>query len=225
MAVLALVEDDPALRLLLTEILGRGHQVYALPDGAALTWLMADGTLPDLCLLDRSLPGEDGLAIARRLRTGPAGQGMGIIMLTGADAPDQRIEGLEDGADDYVTKPFSPADLTARVEAVLRRRRERAHLAFGPFALDRRQWRLTDGGGRVLDLSPTEVDLVAAFASHPDRPLGRDDILRLAPARDDPLDRSIDSRIGRLRRKLEAAGLPRGAIRTLRGKGYLYSTR
>lgn len=150
---------------------------------------------------------------------------MGIIMLTGACAAEQRIEGLEDGADDYVAKPFSPADLLARVEAVLRRRRERGHAGFGPFALDRRQWQVTDGAGRVLDLSPTEVDLVAAFASHPDQPLGRDDLLRPAPARDDPLDRSIDSRIGRLRRKLAAAGLPEDAIRTLRGQGHLYATR
>lgn len=224
MAILAYVEDDPGVRAMVADLLSASHQVHALPDAAALDRLLAQ-IAPDLCLLDRNLPGEDGLSIARRLRRHPRWQAMGIILLTGADAPGQLIEGLEDGADDYVTKPFSAADLSARIEAVLRRRRERAHLAFGPFALDLAAWRLLDGAGRVVELSPTEIDLVAAFATHADRPLTRDDLLRLAPARDDPLDRSIDSRVGRLRRKLEAAGLPVDAIRTLRGKGYLYATR
>ncbi len=195
---------------------GGPHRLRLAGSGVELDALMAEGRA-DLVLLDRSLPGEDGLAIAHRLR---AGMAPGIIMLTGAGAVEARVEGLA-VADDYVAKPFSLAELAARVEGVLRRRA--AGLSFGPLTVDLAAWRVVGAEG-PLDLSPTEVDLIAAFASRPDEPLTRDDLLRLAPARDDPEDRSIDSRIARLRRKLEGLGAG-DPIRTLRGFGYVYHTR
>lgn len=217
MAELILVDDDPALRAMLEDFFAGGsHRLRAVEEGGALD-LALDAAPADLALLDRGLPGEDGLAIARRLRaTRPA---MGIVMLTGAGALEARVEGLAI-ADDYVAKPFSLAELKARVEAVLRRRA--GGLAFGLLTVDLVGWRVLGPAG-PLDLSPTEVDLIAAFASRPDAPLSRDDLLRLAPAGDDVEDRSIDSRVSRLRRKLAALGLD--PIRTLRGSGYIYHTR
>ncbi len=218
MADLILVDDDPALRKMLADYFAGGPHRLRLARNSAECDALLRLAPADLLLLDRGLPGEDGLAIARRLRAGanpPA-----IIMLTGAGALDARIEGLA-VADDYVAKPFSLAELAARVDALLRRRQ--SDLSFGPLRVDRAAWRVSGPDG-PLDLSPTEVDLIAAFASRPDVPLTRDDLLRLAPARDDPEDRSIDSRVARLRRKLEALGCG-DPIRTLRGLGYIYHTR
>lgn len=218
MAELILLDDDPALRTMLWDYFATGpHRLRAAADPAAFAELLAAGPA-DLALIDRGLPGEDGLAIARRLRAErPA---LGLVMLTGAGEVAARIEGLA-VADDYVPKPFSLPELRARIEAVLRRRAK--GLAFGPLTVDLVAWQVTGPDGPV-GLTPGEVDLVAAFATHPDTPLSRDDILRLAPARDDPTDRSVDSRLSRLRRKLEAFGAG-DLIRTLRGAGYLYHTR
>lgn len=217
MAELILVEDDSGLQGMLADFFAAGpHRLRVAGDGRELDALLA--AMPaDLVLLDLGLPGEDGLAIARRLRAGIA---PAIIMLTGKGAVDERVEGLA-LADDYVAKPFSLLELAARVDAVLRRRA--AGLAFGPLSVDLAAWRVVGPKG-PLDLSPTEIDLIAVFASRPDVPLTRDELLRLAPARDDPEDRSIDSRIARLRRKLEALGIT-DPIRTLRGFGYVYHTR
>lgn len=218
MAELILVDDDAALRAMVADYFTAGaHRLRAVADGTALDAALAEAPA-DLALLDRGLIGEDGLGIARRLRAQrPA---MGIVMLTGADGLEARIEGLS-VADDYVAKPFSLAELVARVEAVLRRRS--GGLAFGALTVDLVGWRVMGPDG-ALDLSPTEVDLIAAFASRPDTPLDRDDLLRLAPARDDVEDRSIDSRVSRLRAKLAALGIG-DPIRTLRGFGYVYHTR
>lgn len=218
MAELILVDDDDALRAMVADYFDRGaHRLRVAGDAVALDAALAAAPA-DLVLLDRGLPGEDGLAIARRLRR--ERPEMGIMMLTGAGALEARVEGLA-VADDYVAKPFSLAELVARVEAVLRRRV--GGLAFGALTVDLAGWRVLGPAG-PLDLSPTEVDLVAAFASRADTPLHRDDLLRLAPARDDVEDRSIDSRVSRLRRKLADLGVE-DPIRTLRGFGYVYHTR
>lgn len=218
MAELILVDDDPALRAMVADYFSDGtHRLRTVADGTELRAALAEGPA-DLALLDRGLPGEDGLAIAAGLRaTRPA---LGIVILTGACDLDARIEGLA-VADDYVAKPFSLAELAARIDAVLRRRA--GGLTFGPLTVDLAGWRVLGPDGS-LELSPTEIDLIAAFASRPDVPLDRDEILRLAPARDDVEDRSIDSRVSRLRRKLAALGID-DPIRTLRGFGYLYHTR
>ncbi len=222
MADLIAVDDEPALcRMLEDGLSGLGHRVRAVPGAAALTRELARG-LPDLVLLDIGLADGDGLALARQLR---AGHDFGIIMLTGADRLEPLVSGLDGGADDYVTKPFLMRELNARIQAVLRRRRLSAQdiLPFGTLSVDLRRWRVMDASGAEIALFPTEIDLIAAFASNPGRVLDRDDLLQLAPGHgDDPLDRSIDSRIARLRRKLAAAGHDSGAIEVSRGAGYIY---
>ncbi|SOC36757.1 two-component system OmpR family response regulator/two-component system phosphate regulon response regulator OmpR [Rhizobium subbaraonis] len=222
MADLIIVDDDQALRYMLADSLSlAGHDIRLAGDAGELATHLA-GRAPELVLLDISLPGEDGLSIARRLQA----QGdIGIIMLTAADDVVDRIVGLEIGADDYVVKPFSIAELKARIDAVLRRRRARGDkiVPFGSFSLDLRRWRLLTAGGSDLGLFPTEIDLVAAFATNPGKLLSRDEILRLAPAHgSDPTDRSIDTRIARLRRKLEDNGADPDLIETARGNGYIY---
>lgn len=221
MARLIVVDDEPAFRDMVAGFLvSAGHGVRATGDGSGLRRLLAEEPA-DLVLLDLGLPGEDGLSIARDLR---ARHGCGIIMLTGADGVIDRVVGLEIGADDYVTKPVSLPELAARVEAVMRRRRTLGtRVAFGAFTLDLKAWTVTDPQGLEMDLSAAEIDLIAAFATNPGKVLTRDDILRLAPAQgDDPMDRSIDSRIARLRRKLERRGVEGDLIGTARGAGYVY---
>ena len=228
MAQLIVVDDEPDLRAMLIDYLTlAGHAVRAAPDGPTLRRLVAEARA-DLVVLDVGLPGEDGFWLARWLREH---HDPGIVMLTGADTVIDRVVGLEVGADDYLGKPFDPAELRARIEAVLRRRGPMAAgralpegmLAFGPYRFDPRRFRLTDVAGAEVPLAPMELDLVAAFATHPRRALTREDLLRLAPARDgDTFDRSIDNRITRLRRKLERDPAKPELIKTVRGAGYIF---
>lgn len=222
MASLIIVDDDEALSRMLDEALGMaGHDVRLAAGAGELAIVLAE-RLPDLVVLDVSLPGEDGLSIARRLRRD---HDFGIIMLSGADTVIDRVAGLEVGADDYVTKPFSLRELAARVEAVLRNRRFTGDgvVPFGALTLDLRRWKLFEPNGDEVRLFPTEIDLIAAFATNPGKVLSRDDILRLAPAHgDSPADRSVDTRMTRLRRKLEQLGHDGRLIRTYRGNGYVY---
>ena len=146
-------------------------------------------------------------------------------MLTGSLDLADKVSGLDTGADDYVTKPFSLAEISARIDAILRRRRSSRHRLepFGPFSLDLRRWILLDGAGDKVPLFPTEIDLVAAFVTNPGKLMSRDELLRLAPANaSDPIDRSIDKRVERLRRKLEKHGLDIVLIETVRSDGYIY---
>lgn len=223
MARIIVVDDEPALARMVEDYLsGAGHAVSLAPDGAALRTLLANEAA-ELVLLDIGLPGESGLDLLTFLR---AEHDLGVIMLTGAGDVDDRVVGLERGADDYVPKPFSLPELKARIEAVLRRRRtmQAGLVAFGALRLDLKNWSLLGPDGDVLPLIGTEIDLIAAFATNPETVLSRDDILRLAPAHgDDPLDRSIDTRITRLRAKFERLGLDPDLIRTARGSGYIYS--
>ena len=180
---------------------------------------------PDLFVLDVGLPGRNGFEIARTLRTS---LDPGIIILTGAGDLVDRVVGLEIGADDYLAKPVALAELAARIAAVLRRRSAGQApvegVAFGSFRFDLRAFSLLDTAGKPVDLSPMEVDLVAAFATNPGRVLSRDELMRLAPPRDDDSnDRSIDHRVTRLRRKLEADPEHPQLIKTVRGAGYTYA--
>lgn len=222
MADLVVVDDDAGLSGMLADYLSiAGHGVRTAADAATLDRLISD-TAPDLLILDVGLPGEDGFSVARRIRQK---LDIGIIMLTGSIDLVDRVVGLEMGADDYVTKPFSLAEISARIEAVLRRRREtRDRLEpFGPFSLDLKRWLLLDGTGEKIPLFPTEIDLVAAFVTNPGKLMSRDELLRLAPGNAaDPIDRSIDKRVERLRRKLEKHGLDAELIETVRSDGYIY---
>ncbi|NIM29422.1 MAG: response regulator [Gammaproteobacteria bacterium] len=224
------VDDDSDVRFMLRRYLGRhGFDVEVAEDGARLRALIADGDF-DLVVLDLNMPGEDGISLARYLRDN---HDVGIIMLTAAAEVVDRIVGLEVGADDYVTKPFEPRELLARIKSVLRRLEHGAPAApsgvasgrmpFGNCSLDMDARRLFDENGEEIAITSMEYDLLKAFADHPNKVLSRDQLLNLAHNRDwEPFDRSIDIRITRLRRKIEPdPGKPQ-IIKTVRGAGYVY---
>jgi len=226
-----IVDDDESVRTMVAEYLeSHGYTTAQAADGAAMRAAIEQAA-PDVVLLDLNLPREDGLTLARYLRER---YDVGIIMVTGSGDVVDRIVGLEVGADDYVAKPFDPRELLARVKSVLRRLQARPsarvpagdagpRVCFGHCQLDVAAHRLFDGEGREIPLTSMEFDLLKVFAEHPGKALSRDRILTLTRNREwDPYDRSIDIRIARLRRKLEAdPGHPQ-LIRTVRGVGYMF---
>ena len=225
-----IVDDDPDLCDLLSEYLAaNGLTVAAAGDGAAMRQAMAR-QMPDVVVLDLMLPGEDGLSLARELR---ARSEVGILMLSARGEEMDRVIGLEVGADDYVAKPFSPRELLARVRALLRRTRAATTAAtpvaiperycFGPFALDIAAHRLLRDGLEV-HITTAEFELLRVFVERPNRVLSRDDIIDLLKGYDrDPFDRSVDIRVTRLRRRIEADPSKPEYIRTVRGEGYLFN--
>ncbi len=224
------LDDDPAIRQLLTDYLGDNElRVHAVATGAALDAAMARDPA-DLLILDLRLPGEDGLAIARRLRESSA---IPILMLTGRAEEADRVMGLELGADDYLTKPFSPRELLARIRALLRRAQLHASVAdamarirayrFGPWELSVGLRRLKRSDGLQVELTNGEFSLLAAFLSAPQRILTRDQLLELSRLHNaEVYDRSIDVQILRLRRKVEADPARPAFIKTERGSGYFF---
>lgn len=225
---LLLVDDDPRLRDLLVRYLqANGFDVKGVSDGARMQQALDRGHY-DLVVLDLMLPGEDGLAICRRLR----GQGdtTPIVMLTAKGDEIDRIVGLELGADDYLPKPVSPRELLARIKSVLRRTRpafgapeaDGDVVAFGPFSLDlaRRELRRD---GEVLRLTTGEFAVLAVFLRHPRQPLSRDRLMSLSRGREhDAFERSMDVTVGRLRRLLGDDGRNPRIIQTVWGVGYVY---
>jgi two-component system phosphate regulon response regulator OmpR len=231
------VDDDADVRELLRDYLSDQGYTVLEADGAAAARALLTGKVPDVALLDVGLPGEDGLSLARHIRER---FDIGIIMISGAGETLDRIVGLEVGADDYVSKPFDPRELRARLKSVLRRYQRNGESAAsapaaGPAAvptrrvpvgaclldLDTRQ--LFNAAGVETPLTSMEFDLLRVFVERPNRPLSRDQILSLTQNRDwDPYDRSIDIRIARLRRKIEADPDQPQVIRTLRGVGYMF---
>jgi DNA-binding response OmpR family regulator len=223
------VDDDAALRELLVRYLTQqGFRVSAVQDGEALGRFLAS-TQPDLVILDLMLPGEDGLSIARRLR---AQGNMPIIMLSARGEDVDRIVGLEVGADDYLSKPFNPRELLARIRAVLRRRSTAGAAApeaasdayaFGPYRLDTTTHTLTRDGAEV-PLTGAEFTLLRVFLEHRNRVLSRDTLIELIKGYNrSPFDRSIDVRVTRLRRKIEPDPESPVYIRTIHGEGYLFA--
>jgi DNA-binding response OmpR family regulator len=224
------VDDDPAIREMLGEYLAsHGLQVELAPDGAAMR-RQIEATTPDVVLLDLRLPGEDGLSLARYLRER---YDIGIIMITGAGEVVDRVVGLEIGADDYVTKPFDPRELLARVKSVMRRMQAShgprsdgpaaARLTLGHCSLDLGSRQLFDREGVEIPITTMEFDLLKIFAENPGKVLSRDRILTLTRNREwDPYDRSVDIRVARLRRKIEADPDRPQIIRTVRGVGYMF---
>lgn len=222
------VDDDADVRRVLTEYLG-GHDfdVVAVASGEAMRSALQT-SVPDVVLLDLGLPGEDGLTLARFLRERYA---VGIIMVTGAAEPVDRIVGLEIGADDYIGKPFDPRELRARIKSVMRRLSPQPtgvtssvpRVAIGRCALDLASRQLYDRDGTEVAITAMEFDLLKAFIDHPNQVLSRDRLLTLTRNREwEPFDRSIDIRITRLRRKIEEDPDHPRAIRTVRGAGYMY---
>jgi two-component system phosphate regulon response regulator OmpR len=228
-----IVDDDASIREMLAEYLGsHGFVVAEAEDGTAMR-AEIERAAPDVVLLDLRLPREDGLTLARYLRER---YDVGIIMVTGSGEVVDRIVGLEVGADDYVTKPFDPRELLARVKSVLRRTQSRPAAAapvaadpqaervrFGRCRLDLASHQLFDAEGQEIPITSMEFDLLKVFAEHPGKALSRDRILTLTKNREwDPYDRSIDIRIARLRRKVETDPENPHTIRTVRGVGYMF---
>jgi two-component system phosphate regulon response regulator OmpR len=224
------VDDDLRLRDLLKRYLTeQGFAVDTVPDAAAMD-RQIQRMRYDLMVLDLMLPGEDGLAICRRLRA--AENAVPIIMLTARGDDVDRIVGLEMGADDYLAKPFNPRELVARINAVLRRQQrpempgapaqEERVVHFGPYALDLSTRSLTKEGTSV-PLTTGEFALLKALALHPREPMSRDKLMELARGREhESYDRSIDVQVSRLRRLLgEDPQNPR-YIQTVWGFGYVF---
>ena len=225
------VDDDSALRALLLEYLGENElRVTAVASGAEMTAVF-DREAIDLVVLDLRLPGEDGMQLARQLRERAA---VPIVLLTGKAEEADRVMGLELGADDYVTKPFSPRELLARIRAVLRRYQTQSDLPsrddprrafrFAGWELNLRTRKLVSPEGSKLDLSNGEFSLLAAFCGAPQRVLSRDQLLGLSRLHNaEVYDRTIDVQILRLRRKIEADASHPQLIVTERGAGYVFN--
>jgi len=222
------VEDDPATRELLAQYLSDYKFQVSLAATAAEGERRLTEEVVDLVVLDLNLPDGDGLALARKLRDG---SNIPIVILTGRADEVDRVVGLELGADDYVTKPFSPRELLARVRAVLRRaqatpasRREHALRAyrFAGWELRMGTRRLISPEGKAVQLFSGEFSLLAAFLKAPRQILSRDQLLEATRLYDDVYDRSIDVQILRLRRKIEADPAEPKLIRTERGAGYYF---
>ena len=227
--VLAL-DDDPSIRQLLCDYLRDNElRVSAVANGREFEAVLARETI-DVVVLDVRLQGEDGMQIARRLRESSS---IPILMLTGRSDEADRVMGLELGADDYLTKPFSPRELLARVRALVRRARSQATVAdalrqvrayrFGSWELNVGLRRLRSADGRAVELTNGEFSLLAAFVSAPQRILSREQLLELSRLHNaEVYDRSIDVQILRLRRKIERDPVHPQFIKTERGAGYLF---
>ncbi len=219
---LLLVEDDPALAELLEfRFKGEGYAVTATPDGDEAL-LLAQEQVPDLVVLDWMIEGTSGIEVCRRLRRAKETAHVPIIMLTARGAEDDKIRGLETGADDFVTKPFSPRELIARVNAIMRRIRPALAgetLTVGDLALDATAHKVTRRG-QVVSLGPTEFRLLKFFMEHPGRVFSRGQLLDAVWGNESEIElRTVDVHIRRLRKgiELEGAGDP---VRTVRSAGY-----
>jgi two-component system, OmpR family, response regulator len=228
-----IVDDDPQIRNVLQEYFTSNElRANVASSGKEMTGILVDHPI-DLVILDLRLAGEDGMALARRLRDECA---IPIIILTGVRDEADRIMGLELGADDYLTKPFSPRELLARVRTVLRRTKSEAlqetkqkdvrAYRFASFELNIRTRRLakTQPEHRI-DLTNGEFNLLAALVAAPQRILTRDQLLEASHVYDNEVyDRSIDIRVFRLRRKIEIDPSQPQFILTERGVGYLFNS-
>jgi two-component system response regulator MprA len=214
------VDDEPAVRDSLSRALRfERYRVEAAPDGERALEIL--GALePDAVVLDVAMPGIDGLEVARRLRA--AGSAVPVLMLTARDAIDERVAGLDAGADDYLVKPFALRELHARLRALLRRTdtTEEAALRFADLELDTAA-HVCRRGGEEIPLSRTEFSLLELFLRHPGTLLTRSTIFEQVWGYDfGPTSNALGVYVGYLRRKLEQGGRPR-LLHTVRGIGYV----
>lgn len=225
---LLVVDDDPELRQLLASYLNKhGYDTLLAADANDLEGQIARFS-PDLVVLDRMMPGRDGLTACRDLRA--QAEDVPVLLLTAKDEPVDRIMGLESGADDYLGKPFDPRELLARIEAVLRRKagpsalKPHSPIRFGPFQFDPVTRQLSRDGEEIR-LTGGEINLLEALLKHAGKPLSRERLLALA--RDDDSgernDRAIDIAILRLRRAIEDDPKSPRWIQTVWGTGYRFS--
>jgi two-component system, OmpR family, response regulator len=223
-----IVDDDAEIRDLLRDYLQKnGYRVTAVADGRSMRSAL-DRARPDLIVLDLMLPGEDGLALCREVRSRSE---VPIVMLTARGEEVERIVGLEMGADDYVSKPFSPRELLARIKGILRRSRALPEnlkpdaaraFRFAGWRLDVAARHLVSPDGVVVPLSGAEFKLLRIFLAHPNRVLSRDQLVDLTQSRDaEAYDRTIDLQVSRLRRRLGEDAREPSIIKTARGEGYV----
>ncbi len=228
------VDDDAEIRMVLRRCFElEGYVVAEAKDGAEMRAHMQAQTI-HLITLDLNLGGEDGLSLAREIRTQ---RNVPIVMISGKDDPIDRVVGLELGADDYVTKPFHLREVLARVRAVLRRygnslqsspaiapAPDQAGFTFEGFTLRPAQRELTNGAGHAIELTTAEFNMLQMFVERPSRVLSRDNIMDLLKGHEwSPFDRSIDSLVARLRKKIEADVDHPRLIKTVRGVGYVFA--
>ena len=228
------IDDHQDIRSLLARHLQReGYEVETLADGQRLWQVLAQQPV-DLIILDLMLPGDDGLSLCRQLRSEPRYAALPIIMLTAKGEEIDRILGLEMGADDYMAKPFSARELLARVKAILRRSSQQstatrlpasARYGFAGWVFDRGARQLETHDGTLVALSSGEFELLLAFVQRPGQVLSREQLLDLTRAGglNLPFDRSIDTQVSRLRRKIEPDSKNPTLIKTVWGGGYVFT--
>ncbi|MGR9116637.1 MAG: phosphate regulon transcriptional regulator PhoB [Gammaproteobacteria bacterium] len=219
------VEDEDAIRDMLAMVLEQsGYEACPVAD-AELAQKAISERMPDLILLDWMLPGISGVEWARRLKKDPMYRELPIILLTARGEEEDKVRGLEIGADDYMTKPFSPKELAARIRAVLRRTgkiQDLAQITLGDLILDTEQHRLTIGD-KQLEVSPTEFRLMQFFMTHPDKVYSRMQLLDQVWGRSVYIEeRTVDVHIRRLRKILGEYGRE-DLVQTVRGFGYRFS--
>lgn len=228
MSRVLIVDDDPVMRDMLAEYLHQhGMRVATATGRVELVEQLKDE--PSLIVLDLHLGADDGLDLLRQIR---AVSDVPVVIVTGHRRDEiDRVVGLELGADDYLTKPFSLRELLARARAILRRRttgaspprgRARRRVRFGPWELDRTTRHLCREGEPAIPLTKGEYGLLHAFLAAPQRTLSREHLLRATRVHEDVFDRSIDVQILRLRRKLELHPAASRLIETVRGEGYVF---
>jgi len=222
------VEDEADVAEMIRYNLGReGYEVRLAATGTDALRQVKE-VRPDLILLDIMVPHLNGWEICRRLRQDRETQAIPVIMVTGRVEEGDKVLGFEMGADDYVTKPFSPRELLARVRAVLRRgstvdtREAKHHLKAGELEIDRHRFEVKMQG-RVVELTRKEFDLLAVLVATPGRVFGREELLDLVWGRDGFVEpRTVDVHVARLRAKFSADKLPEPGIDTVRGVGYRF---
>ena len=221
-----LIEDESEIREMLSFSLGRAgfHVIEAATAEQALDLL--DGPLPRLVIIDWMLPGMSGVELARRLRRDPLTADLPMLMLTARGEESDKLKSFDAGIDDYVTKPFSPRELVARIKALMRRagNPEDGKIIAGPLELDTHSHRLSVDGAPV-HLGPTELRLLEVLMRHPDRAFGRSQLLDRVWGRNVYVEeRTIDVHVLRLRKALAPLGAE-GHVQTVRGVGYRFSTK
>ena len=224
-ATILVVEDEPAIQELIAYNLKQAGHLPLRADNAEQALNLISNALPDLVLLDWMLPGLSGIELARRLRADKRTRSIPIIMLTARSDEQDKLQGLETGADDYITKPFSPRELNARIKAVLRRRAPQMTddtVQLGGLKLDPASHRVT-GNGEPVDLGPTEFRLLHFLMTHAERVHSRTQLLDQVWG--DHVfveERTVDVHIRRLRKALEPTELD-ALVQTVRGTGYRFS--
>lgn len=236
--LILVVEDDADMRQLIVDYLGRARlHAQGAGDGEEMAQAL-QSQRPDLIVMDIMLPGTDGLALCQQLRSDPATAGLPIIMLTARDGALDRVVGLELGADDYLSKPFEPMELLARIKAVLRRSRPVAETVtpaapamhgapqrrFGAWCLDAQGRQLVSPQGVLISLASSDYRILEHLLDHPHHPVSRDQLMHIAFGRERiAWDRAVDVCVSRLRGHIEADSRRPLLIRTVRHEGYMFT--